>query len=153
VTPWERQAPVARAQTVSLRGRASDAWIWPGGYGLSIINLYETSTLCPGGTDDISPAIYCWERECLPDECRRHGWISLWVSTVRKLQPSLRDWAADRAIPAMNCWATVVLSLRDKESRHLVQVNNWTTMSLALPGSDAVYARSYWMLTEDRKSI
>jgi len=26
-----------------------------------------------------------------------------------------------RAIPAINCWATVVLSLRDKESRPLLQ--------------------------------
>ena len=25
------------------------------------MNLYDRRTLCPGGTDDISPAIYCWE--------------------------------------------------------------------------------------------
>src|SRR6476659_6944182 len=34
-----------------------------------------------------------------------------------------------RATPAINCWATVVLSLRDKETTPLVQVHNLTTIN------------------------
>ena len=49
-----------------------------------------------------------------PSEFRRTGTFSRPSGTERLI----------RAIPAMNCWATVVLSLRDKERRPLVQVNN-----------------------------